>query len=61
MQATIPVKLGGLGVHSAVEVASPACLALLHATSTLVEATLPVNLSSSSTLPLLSAALLCWS
>ena len=31
-QATLPVKLGGLGVCSAVEVASSAYLASLHAT-----------------------------
>ena len=44
-EATLLVKLGGLDVHIAVEVASPAYLiSLLHATSTLVEATLPGNM-----------------
>ena len=42
MQATLPVKLGGLGVRSAVEVAPSAYLASLHATSALVKAILPV-------------------
>ena len=47
MQATLPLKLGGLGVCSAVEVASFAYLALLHATFTIVEAIFLINMSFS--------------
>ena len=39
--------VGGLGVRSAVEAAPSAYLASLHATSALVEAILPVTLTSS--------------
>ena len=46
-QASLPVKLGGLGVHSAVEVAPSAYLTSLHATSALVEAILPVTFTFS--------------
>ena len=46
-QAALPVKLGGLGVRSAVEVAPSAYLASLHVTSTLVEAILLVTFPSS--------------
>ena len=45
-QASLPVKLGGLGVRSAVEVAPSAYLASLHATSALVKVILPVSLPS---------------
>ena len=46
-QASLSVKLGGLGVCSAVEVAPPVYLALLLVTSGLIEAILPVTLPSS--------------
>ena len=59
-QATLPVKLGGLDVRSAVEVASSAYLASLHATMTLVEAILLLNISSSMA-SLQGDALSCWS
>ena len=60
IQATLPVKLGGLGMRSAVEVASSAYLDSLHTTSTLVETILPLNMSST-TPSLLGDALSCWS
>ena len=61
-QGTLSVKLGGLGVHSTctIEVVLYACLALLHATSTLIESISPVN-KSSSTPSFLDDALFCWS
>ena len=61
--ATLPVKLGAplsVRIPSAVEVVSSAYLVLLHATTTLVEAILPLNLSSSIR-SLLGDALPCWS
>ena len=45
-QAILPVKLGGVGVHSAVEVAPSAYLASLHASFALIQTILPVQLSS---------------
>ena len=45
-QASLPMKLGGLGVKSTVEVAPSAYLASLHATSALVKVILPVSLPS---------------
>ena len=45
-QASLPVKLGGLGVQSTVEVAPSAYFASLHATSALVKVILPVSLPS---------------
>ena len=50
-QASLPVRLGGLGVRRAVDVAPSAFLASVHATSQLTEAILssrPSPLSSSS-------------
>ena len=48
-QASLQEKLGGLGVSSAVEVAPSAYLhvALLHVTSALTEAILPMTFTSS--------------
>ena len=46
IQATLPVKMGGLGVRSAVEVAPSAYLASLHMSTALVHTILPVYLSS---------------
>ena len=43
-QAALPVKLGGLGVRSAVEVAPSAFLASMHANAAPVEAILPATL-----------------
>ena len=54
------MKSSGLGVRSAVEVASSAYLALLHATYFFVETILPLNMPSS-TPPLLGDALSFWS
>ena len=47
MQASLPVKLGGLGVRSAVEVAPSAFLASMNANATLIETILPMTVSSS--------------
>ena len=58
--SSLPVKLGGLGIHSVVEAAPSAYLALLHATSTLVEAILPVTFISFRP-SLLDDVLSCWS
>ena len=46
LQATLPVKLGGLGIRSASEVAPSAFLASHHATSGLVSAILPPSFTS---------------
>ena len=46
-QASLPVKLGGLDVRSAVEVASSAYLASLCAASALVEVILPATFTTS--------------
>ena len=59
-QASLPVKLGGLGVRSEVEVAPSAYLASLHATSALVKVILPVSLPSSEPSPF-DDALSYWS
>ena len=58
-QASLPVKLGGLGVRSVVEVAPSAYLASLDATSALVEAILPVTFTSSKP-SLLDDVVSCW-
>ena len=58
-QASLPVKLGGLGVRSAVKVAPSAYLASVHASSALVHNIL--SSSPSSTTPSLDDALSCWS
>ena len=60
IQATLPVKMGGLGVRGADDLAPLAFLASVHATSDLVEAILPVQLRHSY-LPTLSDALNIWS
>ena len=56
MQASLPVKLGGLGVRSAVELAPSAFLASMNKNAALVEAILPTTLCSS-TSPLMEDAL----
>ena len=58
-QASLPVKFGGLGVRSAVEVAPSAYLASLRVTSVLVEAMLLVAFPSSKPC-LLGGVLLHW-
>ena len=58
-QASLRVKLGGLGVRSAVEVASSAFLASMNVNAALVEAILPITLTSS-TSPLMEDALSNW-
>ena len=45
-QATLPVTLGGLGIHSTVEVAPSAFLSSVHSSSELVKAILPPSFSS---------------
>ena len=45
-QATLPVKQGGLGIRSAVDIAPSAFLASSHASSELVSAILPSHLNS---------------
>ena len=59
-QATLPVKLGGLGVRSAVEVAPSAFLASAFSSSELVNAILPPSLKSFSS-PLVIEAQSHWS
>ena len=56
-QATLPVKLGGLGLQSAVRTAPSAFLASCHATADLVKSILPAPLPSS----LLDEAITIWS
>ena len=58
-QASLPVKLGGLGVRSAVELAPSAFLASMNMNAALVEAILPTTLCSS-TSPLMEDALSNW-
>ncbi len=58
-QATLPIRLGGLGVQSAVRTAASAFLASSHASSDLVNAVLPSNHRSSSSL--LDEATASWS
>ncbi len=58
-QATLPIRLGGLGVQSAVRTAASAFLASSHASSDLVNAVLPSNHRSSSSL--LDEATTSWS
>ena len=59
-QATLPVKLGGLGIRSAAEIAPSAFLASCHASSELVGTILPPSIGS---LPptFLDEAVECWS
>ena len=59
-QATLPVTLGGLGIHSAVEVAPSAFLSSVHSSSELVKAILPPSFSSLPS-PLTVEAQTCWS
>ena len=59
-QATLPVRLGGLGIRSAVEVASSAFLASAHSSSELVNAILPTSFRSLPA-PFMDEALSCWS
>ena len=59
-QATLPVKQGGLGIRSAVDIAPSAFLALSHASSELVSALLPSHLNSLP-LPFIDEAAACWS
>ncbi len=58
-QATLPIRLGGLGVQSAVHTAASAFLASSHASSDLVNAVLPSNHRSCSSL--LDEATASWS
>ena len=60
LQATLPVKLGGLGIRSAVMVAPSAFLASSHASSDLVSTILPPRFNSLPS-PLLEEALSMWS
>ena len=59
LQASLPVKFGGLGVRSAVDVA-PAFLASAHSTASLVHSILPTSLSPLFS-PVVSCALSTWS
>ena len=58
-QASLPVKLGGLGVRSAVELTPSAFLTSMNMNAALVEAILPTTLCSS-TSPLMEDALSNW-
>ena len=60
VQATLPVKLGGLGIRDAVSVAPSAFLASSHSTAELVEAILPPHISAVPA-PHLEEAMLFWS
>ena len=60
LQATLPVKLGGLGIRSVVMVAPSAFLASSHASSDLVSAILPPRFKPLPS-PLLEEALSMWS
>ena len=59
-QATLPVKMGGLGIRDAVSVAPSAFLASSHSTAELVDAILPPNIKSKPT-PELTEARSQWS
>jgi len=59
-QATLPVRLGGLGIRSAVEVALSAYLASVHSSSKLVNAILPSSPRSLSA-AIKDEARSCWS
>ncbi len=58
-QATLPIRLGGLGIRRAVQLAPSAFLASAAATRDLVQDILPGHLSSLPT-PDVDQALLCW-
>ena len=60
LQASLPVKFGGLGVRSAVDVAPSAFLASAHSTASLVHSILPTSLSPLFS-PVVSCALSAWS
>ena len=60
VQATLPAKLGGLGIRDAVSVAPSAFLASSHSTAELVEAILPPHISDLPA-PHLEEAMLLWS
>ena len=60
LQASLPVKFGGLGVCSAVDVAPSAFLASAHSTASLVHSILPTSLSPLFS-PVVSCALSTWS
>ena len=60
VQATLPMKLGGLGIRDAVSVALSAFLASSHSTAELVEAILPPHISALPA-PHLEEAMLLWS
>ena len=59
-QATLPVKLGGLGIRSAVSVAPSAFLASVHSTSELVSEILPPTYASQPA-PFVEEAVSVWS
>ena len=58
-QASLPVRLGGLGIRSAVTLAPSAFLASLHSTAELVKQLLPIHYSTKAD-TLLNEALLHW-
>ena len=60
VQATLPVKLGGLGVWRAIDIVPSAYLASVHLTSELVDDILPPSFSSQS-VPFKEEAKLFWS
>ena len=60
LQASLPVRYGGLGIHSAVDVAPSAILASSYATASLVHAILPASQYSLHS-PSVSGALSVWS
>ena len=60
VQATLPVKLGGLGVRRAIDIAPSAYLASVYLTSELVDDILPPSFSSQS-VPFKEEAKLFWS
>ena len=60
LQASLPVRFGGLGFWSAVQLASSAFLASAAASSNLVSQIIPARLQSLPT-PYLDVALSCWS
>ena len=60
IQATLPVKLGGLGIRSAMQLAPSAYLASAAASSVLVSLIVPVRLQGFA-LPFVDTALSVWS
>lgn len=60
-QATLPIKFGGLGIRSAIEVAPSAFLASTHSSSVLVNTILPQTMRVLPHAPYVAEAELCWS